>query len=230
METKITPLPTVWISQEAYSKMFQYVLNTSTEISGLGVVELIDKRLTITKVYLPRQKVSGSSTDLNTESVAQIVIELSNQGLENKLLCWWHSHVNMPTFWSGTDEATIQLLTNNSFFVSIVVNKNFDMLTRIEIFNPMHISFDNVTTKIVPGDFKSSKSIIKEIKDKVEVNTYKLVPRDYDQSPTLFPVEEDPYTLWKPKIGRCATEPADPTICDNCPDLECKYNYENIYE
>ena len=155
----------IWITQKAYNKMFQYVMSTDNEVSWLGVVEeLQNTGVTITDVYLLEQTCGPASTELDPLSVSKLLIELSKQGKEKSLLCWWHSHANMDAFWSGTDNRTIEGLKSGSYFISMVVNKRFDIKARIEIFSPVSISLDNVPVKVLPD----ISEILQDIKDEVQ--------------------------------------------------------------
>lgn len=158
----------IYITQKAYNKMFQYVVATDNEISGLGVVEeLPNTGVTITDVYLPDQVCGPASTELDPLSVSRLLIELSKQGKEKSLLCWWHSHCNMETFWSGTDNRTIEGLRAGTYFISLVVNKRFDIRARIELYSPVSISMDDIQVKVLPEITDIPQEIIDEVKAKV---------------------------------------------------------------
>ncbi|MCL4558123.1 MAG: hypothetical protein M1491_05765 [Deltaproteobacteria bacterium] len=158
----------IWITQKAYNKMFQYVVSTGNEVSGLGVVEEMQGMgVTITDVYLLDQICGPASTELDPLSVSKLLIELSKQGKETRLLLWWHSHVNMEAFWSSTDKRTIQGLKSGSFFISMVVNKRFDIQARIEIFSPVSLSLDSVPVKVLPDIAAIPEEISKEVQAKV---------------------------------------------------------------
>lgn len=158
----------IYISQKAYTKMFQYVTATDNEISGLGIVEeLPGIGVTITEVYLLKQTNTPASTELDPMDVSKLLTELSKQGKETRLLLWWHSHANMEVFWSGTDTDTIEGLKSSSYFMSMVVNKRFDIKARIEIFSPVSISLDNVPVKVLPDIADTPDDIKAEVKDKV---------------------------------------------------------------
>ncbi len=98
----------VLIKAEARDKINQWVAMAQGEVSGLGMVEEIDGGFIVTDVFLPFQKCGGSNTDVEPEAVARLMIDLESQGLDSSCLkFWWHSHSDMPVFWSGTDTSTI---------------------------------------------------------------------------------------------------------------------------
>ena len=156
---------TIYMSQKAYNKMFQYVAATENEVSGLGVVEELQGiGVTITDVYLLDQVCGPASTELDPMAVSKLLTELAKQGKETRLLLWWHSHAYMETFWSGTDNDTISRLRTGSYFISMVVNKRFDIKTRIELYSPVSISMDDIPVKVLP----EVTNIPQEIKDEVQ--------------------------------------------------------------
>lgn len=156
----------IYITQKVYNKMFQYVAATDNEISGLGIVEeLPGIGIVITDIYLLKQINTPASTELDPMDVSKLLTELAKQGKETRLLLWWHSHANMDTFWSGTDNRTIEGLKSGSYFISMVVNKRFDIKARIEIFSPVSISLDNVPVKVLPD----ISEILQDIKDEVHL-------------------------------------------------------------
>jgi proteasome lid subunit RPN8/RPN11 len=158
----------IWITQKAYNKLFGYVVSTPQEVSGLGIVEEVQGiGVAITDVYLLDQVCGPASTELDPLAVSKLLIELSKQGKEKNLLCWWHSHADMGVFWSGTDNTTIQGLKSGSYFVSIVVNKRFDMKARIELYSPVSISLDDIPVKVLPDITDIPQDIKDEINAKV---------------------------------------------------------------
>ena len=177
----------IWITQKAYNKMFQYVVSTGNEVSGLGVVEEMQGTgVTITDVFLLDQVCGPASTELDPMDVSKLLTELAKQGKETRLLLWWHSHANMETFWSGTDNRTIQGLKSGSYFISMVVNKRFDIKARIELYSPVSISMDDIPVKVLP----EVTNIPQEIKDEVQAKVASPPPiftNPLIQNKMLFP-------------------------------------------
>ena len=184
----------IYINQKAYTKMFQYVAATDNEISGLGIIEEIaGTGIVITDVYLLKQINTAATTELDPMDVSKLLTELAKQGKETRLLLWWHSHANMDTFWSGTDIRTIETLKAGSYFISMVVNKRFDMKARIEIFSPVSISLDNVPVKILPDIANIPEDIKDEIKAKVATPPQPVFTNPLVQSNAAMPFPETEY-------------------------------------
>jgi proteasome lid subunit RPN8/RPN11 len=81
-------------------------------------------------------------------------MELSLNGEGFVVNGWWHSHVNMSVFESGTDSSmTEDLLQFTPIVVTLITNKNGDLYTGITIKIGDKIIFinkDNIETVIVP--------------------------------------------------------------------------------
>ena len=77
------------------------------------------------------------------------MIQLAAEGIDgSRLKCWLHSHAGMKAFWSTTDDECCAMLANGSYSVSIVTNIRGDILTRLDVYHPCHITLDKVPTHI----------------------------------------------------------------------------------
>jgi hypothetical protein len=136
-------LDNIVIGREAYDKIMYFVHKAKFEISGLGNVQIIDGVPTVTDIILLKQENDPTETEMDADAVAKAVYDHHVSGMEGELKFWWHSHVNMEVFWSGTDKATIKDLTKNGWFIHGVFNKknefkcaysNFDEISKEPIF------------------------------------------------------------------------------------------------
>ncbi len=118
------------------------------EFSLLGIVDEIEedgsvKELRIREVHLPKQDNSQAATDIDDDSLHELLHELiqRNNGDSNRLRCWIHSHGDMGCFWSGTDTDTIKKWAPTqveypTYVISLVVNKKKEYKMRLDIFIP----------------------------------------------------------------------------------------------
>ena len=114
----------VLISPKIYAQIDHYVQNTDIEISGLGrVMKHADGTMEVTKVYLLDQENTSATTDISAEAVAKLMFESRADAELGDLNFWWHSHVEMGVFWSGTDMATIYEFGKNGYLLATVFNK-----------------------------------------------------------------------------------------------------------
>jgi hypothetical protein len=106
-----------------HKRIMFYVNNCDKEIGGMGRIKFDKNKneYTVLSVCLPTQEVGSAHTDLDADSVAQC--ELASINDEGWFNFWWHSHVNMQAFWSGTDTATIKEMGKQGLCVAVVFNK-----------------------------------------------------------------------------------------------------------
>jgi hypothetical protein len=112
----------VYITPECRAQIMFYVNNTDIEISGLGRIQRDSLgNMVVTKVYLLDQENSAATTDLSEDAVSKCLFETRQDA--GDLNFWWHSHVNMGVFWSGTDMATIEQFGSKGYLLATVFNK-----------------------------------------------------------------------------------------------------------
>ena len=123
-----TEFKTVYFTPEAHAQIKYYVDKSSVEISGLGRIKrLADGSMMVHKIYLLEQENGPASTDIDEEAMSKLLFESRMD--EGDLNFWWHSHVNMGVFWSGTDMATIKQFGKNGYLLSTVFNKKGESRT-----------------------------------------------------------------------------------------------------
>lgn len=143
----VSKLPKVFIDDEVYQKIMYWVNKSSDEVSGLGRIKRVGDDVHVISVMLLPQKNTGASTDIEPEDVAKAMYETREQ--EGDLQFWWHSHVNMNVFWSGTDTDTIKKISEGGWFVSTVFNKRRELRTAVSMNTPFGIvMIDKVETSI----------------------------------------------------------------------------------
>lgn len=107
--------------QEVFDKIMFWVDKSPVEVSGFGRVVIKDGNFTVVSAYLLDQENSGASTDIAPEAMAKLMYESRED--EGHLNFWWHSHVNMAVYWSGTDTETIKQIGEQGWCLSTVFNK-----------------------------------------------------------------------------------------------------------
>ena len=164
----------IYITPEAKQMLDLYVDATTEEISGLGKVRKIGRKIMIEQVYLLKQKSSGSSTDLDMDAVSDFLVEMVDKGdgAEN-LKLWWHSHGNMGAFWSGTDDKTIEGF-DNEWMVSLVMNRKDEYKCRLDVYDPVHLVVENAELCIsAPSPSEMlMEAVKKEVEEKVKTQKF----------------------------------------------------------
>jgi hypothetical protein len=111
----------IFIPYKIYEQIQFYVDKSEVECSGLGKVVISPTGYQVTEVCLLKQENTGVHTEIDANAVTKAMFTLRNS--EGGLYFWWHSHVNMGVFWSGTDKATIEEIGANGLCVAVVFNK-----------------------------------------------------------------------------------------------------------
>jgi proteasome lid subunit RPN8/RPN11 len=128
----------------------------------------------IEDIHLLKQTCSSVNTALDEQSVGQFLTEMVMKNQDtSKIKAWIHSHASMKCFWSNIDEDCISNLANSSYVISIVTNKDSDILARIDIFKPFHVTVNETMVDIYyPADEHLKKLCKKEFKEKVTESAY----------------------------------------------------------
>lgn len=166
--------PIILLPMDIKNRIQFIVDNCDKEVSGLGTV-VFDKSINgyrVTSAILLDQEVGSAHTDIDDKAVAQALYDTRNE--EGELAFWWHSHVNMETFWSDTDHATMEAIGKNGLCVAVVFNKKDSMRGAI-VMNPQgmpSVKLDNVDIEIEYDYAFNPEELLAEIKEKVREKTY----------------------------------------------------------
>lgn len=166
----------VLLDVAVFQKLKHWVALATGEVSGLGtVLEVKDKagnvvQYIVDNIFLLKQRCTSADTVLDDASVGEFLYQMQQKGEDlSRIKFWWHSHGDLNTFWSTTDEENIQRLANSRSLISLVTNHAGKILTRIDIFKPFHITVDEVCTDIhLAEEAGLYEFCAKEFIDKVE--------------------------------------------------------------
>jgi hypothetical protein len=169
----------ILISVTAYMKMKAWIDMARGEVSGLGSVSEVRDRngeltsFIIDDIYLLKQQCGSADTLLDNEAVGQFLFETAKEGLDtSKIKLWWHSHGTLSVFWSTTDEQCIRDLSNSSYMISLVSNKEGKSLTRLDVYKPFHITLNDFQLQMhYPEDPDTIQFCLNEFKKKVTEST-----------------------------------------------------------
>lgn len=151
--------PTILIEDEVYRKVMHWVNKSDYEVSGLGMVKIEDNGvLRVVSAMLLPQENGSAHTDIEPEEVNKALFELRNS--EGELRWWWHSHVKMGVFWSGTDHDTIKKLGEGGWFACTVFNQKKEVKScyyskdgQRTPWGTEPLMLDDLTTKVtIPND------------------------------------------------------------------------------
>lgn len=161
--------------REAHDYVSALVKLASGEIGGIGYVQLVDKgHFHVSEFVLLDQEASWASVEFDSDSYIQEITRAAEEGRENELRLSWHSHGNLDTYWSGTDEEGIKeyRALGMPWLVSLVFNKDGNYEARLDIFD--HETADQI--KLLDMDYEV-ESIDEAIIEKAEEDIKKLVKK-----------------------------------------------------
>ena len=157
------------LDEEVYKKIMYWVNKSDFEVSGLGKITFDPETNTLKVIdaVLIEQENGSVSTEMSAAAIGKAMFLLKDA--PGDLRFWWHSHVNMPVFWSGTDTSTIKQLAMGGWFVSTVFNKRREMKTAFSQSSPIRCIVDDVPTTIDTAVEAANPEWDKEYTDKVKI-------------------------------------------------------------
>lgn len=119
------PLPTVFYTPEAKVQMDFIVDYCDEEVGWMCYVQEVGNDFLITDVYVPKQEVHATETDISAEALNELAFKLMDEHKDpGQLIGWFHSHVDMAVSPSLQDEHMVEdFLENNPVFIRGIVNK-----------------------------------------------------------------------------------------------------------
>jgi len=163
------------IENMVYQKIMHWINKSSYEVSGLGKITYKDGRITVIDAMLFPQKNGSAHTDIEGEHVAKAMYLLKDT--PGDLRWWWHSHVDMDVFWSGTDRETIEKISEGGWFSATVFNKRHEMRSCLNMNTPLPLGLiDNIPTRTI--QFLDAE-LIKKWDDDYEKNVENLMKGYY---------------------------------------------------
>lgn len=168
--------PLVYYHRRAWEKMWKYIDLCSQEVGWLGTVEEIEGgNYYITDVFLLEQEVSGATTDIESDAIAHLALQLEEQGIDSSTLRFWgHSHVNMGVTPSGQDESqTQEYIEDCHYFIRGIYNKKRDM--KVDVFDvDKGLVFQRCDNKVFDPEYSTefTEQIQAEVTEKVKQKTY----------------------------------------------------------
>ena len=166
--------PKIIIPVDIKNKIQFIVDNCDLEVSGLGTV-VYDKTANayrVMDILLLKQEVGAAHTDIDDDAVAQAIYDMRNS--EGELSFWWHSHVNMSTFWSTTDMDTMTKIGKNGLCVAAVFNKKEEVRGAI-VMSPENMPSVTLYNVDIEFEFEyafDTLKLLEEIKEKVKPKAY----------------------------------------------------------
>lgn len=197
-DVKPTPVaPQVFYTPEVYLQIQYIVSKAPKEIGWLGLVdELADGDYLIHKIYIPKQTVTSAETDIDSDAMADLALEILEADLDpGQMFYWGHSHVNMAVSPSAQDEDQIdQFLESCPKFIRGIYNKRGESKVDVYLRDSQTV-FQCVTdTLYMPAEDKAE--LDKVLKANVKERSYAVVSRPLGKANGISqPVNNAPYYI-----------------------------------
>lgn len=161
--------PKLLIPIESFRKIMAYTQLAEGEITGFADVEYNVERenFVVGEVYLIEQTAQAAEVDMNEEQISKFMLSRIEQGATQMPRIWWHSHVDMAAFFSGTDTQTISEFKSDSYTISLVVNKKREMKANLNLWKPFIYS-SAIDVEVMVEYVEIPDEIVEEVKAKVK--------------------------------------------------------------
>ena len=164
--------------------MMAYVDLCQGEVTWFFDVDWSEEKqaFVVGEVYLLKQEAGGADVEMDADTIADFLEQMIDQGATQLPRGWGHSHVNMGTFFSVTDEDTIKELTNNTFIVALVVNKQRSMKASVKINSPYYkFRIDDLPVVVQLEYDQIPEEIEKEVAEKVKSRALVNQSKNWEQ-------------------------------------------------
>ena len=124
-------IPKLIYTIDAFKQMLSYLKSDHSknqEFMFLGKVQKVNNDYYIKKFYLPPQKTQAAFCETNDEKYPEWLINTIPIEERSLIRCHAHSHVNMSTHPSGTDDTMIKSLCENvsDYFIQLIINRRLE--------------------------------------------------------------------------------------------------------
>ena len=159
----------------AWIKMRMLVDSFDKEVGWRGTAYKQEDGYLVTDIFVYPQKVTGSTVDTDDEKFPSWLMSFDDETF-NHLRFHGHSHVNMGTTPSGTDEThrkeILEGMGDDTFFIFLITNKNGSCTAKIYDLED-NICYDDsdITIATIP-DGTGISEFVEDAKSVVQTKTY----------------------------------------------------------
>lgn len=171
------------IPNTIHKKLFAFVNMAKGEVAGFMDVEFdpTQESFIAGDIYLLEQEATTGDVEMKEESIAKLMEELIAQGKTQMPQLYWHSHGSMGVFFSGTDTQTIAESKNDSFTVSMVVNRSYQTKAQVNLWKPFPMQED---LEVVLEQDKIPDEWVEEFVTKVKEEVFHYQGTPYNSKDT----------------------------------------------
>lgn len=168
----------VWYTPDAYAKQIALIMDSDKEVAWHGVVRRKDDapgEYVISDILVYPQTVTGATVNTDQVEYNTWMMNLDDDTF-NDLKMQGHSHVNMPTNPSGTDEEhqakIVEQLEDDMFYIFMIWNKQFKYTARIYDMRLNTMFEPNEVDVMMVGASSGLVNFLKDARAMVKPRTY----------------------------------------------------------
>lgn len=170
----LSRVPVLNIPARFWVLLMTYVKRCPTEINGFGLIRRTGEdglTFEVEDIFIIKQRATGHDVEVDQAAFMQLMHKLTVEEKAHLLHLQWHSHVQMPAYFSSTDHANIERTprTPGAWLVSLVVNQHTELEARLDWFEPFRCWF--------PMQVRVTHPPVPSITEKVDADIRQLVRR-----------------------------------------------------
>jgi len=163
--------PRLCIPLGVWQKMMAYIVGCQVEINGFGYVSLVGDAFLITDVFITKQVASAAEVEADQLAIAEHMEVMRRENRPpSELRFQWHSHVNMPAYFSPTDAQNIENWAG-PWLISLVANKRGEYSCQLDILGDIRVSVELQPELLPEMADELLATARQEIADKVRIPT-----------------------------------------------------------
>ncbi len=166
VEIKVDYNIEIEVMHEVAERINWLTRNYDKEISAWLTGKTEKGKIIIDGLLFPKQEVSGASVDTDTSALIKLKKEYGAKC--KRIIGHWHSHNDMSSYWSATDNDFIkEFIEQRKFALFMVSSRRDGIRTRIDVNDPLHLTLDELPIIVKYENTKLEKEMLKVIKDKI---------------------------------------------------------------
>lgn len=168
------PAPALVIPLAVWQQIMGYIQACPVEINGFGTLDRLGNELRVDNVFILEQVATAGSVEVSPEVLARHLTTMVQRGEDtSRIRFQWHSHVDMPAYFSGVDLNNIEAYAAD-WMVSLVANKRGEYQLRLDVYRPFRAWTPLELQVLTPADEDVIKACRQEITAKVRQHRLNL--------------------------------------------------------
>lgn len=181
---------------DVWLKMMTFMKVCDVEVNGFGYVDREEFGFLLEDVFILEQEADLGYVVTEAQAIHRHLFELVSQGGDSgRMRFQWHSHVDMPVYFSPVDIAKIEKC-GGDWTLSLVGNKRGEFQARLDVFKPFRAWTPIEVKVLIPDDEAMTALCRAEVKQKVKAHSGRTLRfKRENQAPRPGQLMLDPSSL-----------------------------------